>query len=526
MDAGDFMQADNLYREIFENATEGIYQTTITGRFITANSALASILGYETSDELLEDTLDIADKIYVDSNRRNQFRQAIENDGKVSNFISQVYKKDRTIIWIAENARVVYNNRGDIYCYEGFVSDITPVKAMAIENQLADITFYQKEKDTALQTLSRGLGHDLNNILSPILGYTEMLLEVFTHDAKVEKYIQSIYRSTKRARDLVQHIHYLGKTGPTITKPFHISNVAAGVVQSLTPKLSESIKISLNIDQNIKQINGDSFCYEQILFNLCENGIQAMDTTGGILEIAIIEKYLSSEEIQKTRLDLEAGNYVVIKVTDSGEGINPYLINRIFDPYFSTRNLGIGHGLGLATVQSLVRSCCGTITVSSQPGQGSEFYVYMPQYQSVIKKEKTTDAQNSVQLTPKHIMLVDDDDDVLQIQQQLIEHLGYRVTSFSDSQQALQSFSQNPGQYDLVLTDMNMPKMSGLILSKQLLHINAKIPIILCSGFIESINEATAKSVGIRRFIIKPLTTQKLSQDLENVLKEKDNLFV
>ncbi len=520
------MHSENYYRTICENSIEGIYQTTTNGRFIFANQSLATIYGYSSPEELLHIITNIAEQIYVDINRRKQFQQEIEKNGYVKNFISQIYKNDKTKIWILENARAVYDDNGDILYYEGFVTDITLLKMEEKKKQQIQKKVFQKEKEQALITLERGLGHDLNNILSPILGYSEMLMDVFTHDAKVEKFISSIYKSSRRARDLVQHIHYLGKTVPMKQKHFQISDVVDQVIKLISVNLPKTIQINTVIDPQVKQFVGDSLCFQQILLNLSENGIQAMESTGGLLEINISQEYITSEKIKQNALMLDEGNYLLVKISDTGEGINPIFLDKIFDPYFSTKNLGIGHGLGLATVKNIVHSCYGDISVSSQPGQGSEFYVYLPQAQTVIKKDISQSESHKDQQIRKHIMLVDDDDDVLHIQQQLIEHLGYRVTVFSDSQLALQSFSQNPNDYDLVVTDMNMPKMSGLVLSKQLLHINAHIPIILCTGFSESINEATAKSAGIKKYILKPLTTMKLSHDLESVLKEKEDLYM
>jgi len=184
-----------------------------------------------------------------------------------------------------------------------------------------------------------------------------------------------------------------------------------------------------------------------------------------------------------------------------------------------TLSNGIGHGLGLATVHSLVKSYKGDIKVKSKPGKGTTFNIYLPAYKTEVSTNFLPDDVKNGQ-TKKHIMLIDDDDDILQIQKQLIEHLGYKVTAFNDSLLALESFSQNPHNYDLILTDMNMPELSGLALSKLMLHINSQIPIILCTGFTDSVNEATLKSVGIKKFVLKPLTTQKLSHDLKSVLNE------
>ncbi len=237
------------------------------------------------------------------------------------------------------------------------------------------------------------------------------------------------------------------------------------------------------------------------------------------MTITLKEKDLTANDIHINSLNLDPGSYLELIFSDTGDGINRKNLNCVFDPYFTTKSDKIGHGLGLATVYSFVKIYNGEITVKSNPGNGTTFNIYLPAYRTDVSTNYLPDDTNCAQ-TKKHIMLIDDDDDILKIQKQLVEYLGYKVTAFNESQLALEAFSKNPQLYDLILTDMYMPELSGLALSKLMLHINSDIPIILCTGFTENVNEATIKAVGIKKFIHKPLTTQKLSCDLKTVLNE------
>ncbi|MBN2411137.1 response regulator [candidate division KSB1 bacterium] len=504
---------------LYQNAVQGIYQTTREGRFLTVNPTIAVMLGYDSTTDLIQSITDIGSQLYVEPDRRQQFIDEIEKRYIVNNFISQINKKDKTKIWISENARIVCDETGNVLYYEGFISDITALKQ--VEEQINSQLKRQfiNEKMESIELMARGFGHDLNNMLSPILGYAELLLEFFPNEEKMERYLQNIIRSTKKARDLIGQIHSIGKPEKRKSKPLHISSLINEIINQQRTKHSPNIHITQKIENDIPYILGNPSQIHQILNNMIENAIQTMENIGGELTVTLRERNLTANDIHINSLYLDPGSYLEIILSDTGDGIQAKNIHCIFDPYFITRNDKIGHGFGLATVYSLVRMYNGDIKVKSNPGNGTTFNIYLPAY----KTDVTTNylpADKNPSRTQKHIMLIDDDDDILKIQKQLVEYLGYKVTAFNESQLALEAFSNNPQLYDLILTDMNMPELTGLALSKLMLQINSDIPIILCTGYAESINEATIKSVGIKKFILKPLTAQKLSNDLKTVLKE------
>jgi len=511
--------SENTLYSFFNNPVEGIYQSTPDGHYLIVNPRLAQMYGYDSPTELIHSITDIATQLYVEPDRYQLYIEEIEKNNIVKNFISQIYLKDKTKIWISENARIVREKTGKVVYYEGFVSDITIFKNTEEQIKLQDKQQQQVEKRASIDKMARGFSHDLNNILSPILGYAELLLEYFPKEDNAENYLKNIIKSTKKARNLIKKLHLLGNPDNKKREPLHIISVINEVINHLSTDLPAKIEIEQKIENDLPYILGNPAQIHQILMNTSENAINAMQNTGGVLTIKFKEIFLTVNDIQTNFLNLEPGYYLEIVFRDTGIGIEARNLNKIYDPYFSTKSNGIGHGLGLATVHSLVKSYKGDIKVKSKPGKGTTFNIYLPAYKTEVSTNFLPDDVKNGQ-TKKHIMLIDDDDDILQIQKQLIEHLGYKVTAFNDSLLALESFSQNPHNYDLILTDMNMPELSGLALSKLMLHINSQIPIILCTGFTDSVNEATLKSVGIKKFVLKPLTTQKLSHDLKSVLNE------
>lgn len=513
------MISENSLLSLFNNAAEGIYKSRWDGRFTTVNPTFAAMLGYDSADDLIHSVTDIGTQLYVEPDRRQQFIDEIENNNIVKNFISQVYTKNKTRIWVSENARIVRDEIGNVLFYEGFISDITALKNVEKQIQLQQKRQFMNEKMESIELMSRGFGHDLNNILSPVLGYAELLLEFFPKDDKTEKYLQNILRSTKKARDLIKQIHAIGKPENRKRKSLHIASLINEAVYQVSANLAANITIEQKIENNIPNILANPSQIFQILKHMCENAIQSMERTGGVLTISVKEKHFTANDIHINSLNLEPGPYLEILFSDMGDGIKAKNMNCIFDPYFTTKNDKISHGLGLATVFSLAKIYNGDIKVKNNASNGATFKIYLPAYMTEVSTNYLPDDAKRQQ-SKRHIMLIDDDDDILKIQKQLVEYLGYKVTVFNESQLALEAFSKNPKLYDLILTDMNMPELSGLALSKLMLHINSDIPIILCTGFTESVNEATVKSVGIKKLVLKPLTTQNLSHDLKTVLKD------
>ena len=514
------MHIDNTYYSIFMNAIEGIFQSTPDGQYLNVNPSLAKMYGYDSPSELMRSVNNIAAQLYVNPDRRQQFIDEMAEHGIVKDFISQIYRKNKTKIWITENVRIVRDERGNVLYYEGFVNDITLLKKANERNRTLQVRLQQAEKMETIGTMANGIAHDFSNILSPIIGYTDLLHEMVDPGEKIAQFIDRIAVSAKRARELVRQIHTFGQPESEVRDPVQVAKIIDEVLTLLKGNTPCSITFHCDIAPEVPFILGDSTQIHQILLNLCTNAIHAMEDTGGELMIRLQPRIVTVEFLEHKMLSIYAGEYIELSVKDTGTGIPDDAIKKIFDPYFTTRKKGKGTGLGLATVHSIIKNYNGEIIVKSKPGKGTTFTIYLPVYQAPEnKKNKLPKEQNST--SPWHIMMVDDDDDVLHVQGQLIELMGYRVSRFNDGRVALQSFHQDPDQYDLVLTDMNMPHMTGLDLSKSLLKIKSSIPIIMCTGFQASVSEPETREVGIRKLLYKPLTRQTLSSNIHSVLQQK-----
>ncbi|CAK8721660.1 histidine kinase [Candidatus Electrothrix laxa] len=378
----------------------------------------------------------------------------------------------------------------------------------------------QAQKMEAIGTLAGGIAHDFNNILSPIMGYAEMLSESLPGESVESFQARQIYSAALRARDLVQQIlGFSRQTDQTLqpVEPHHIVKEALKLLRSSIPT---SIAIKQSIDSDCGKIMVDPTQIHQVVINLCTNAYQAMMESGGTLGVTMRPLVLTAED-STCKIDLTPGSYLLIEVSDTGHGIIPDVIEKIFEPYFTTKKTQGGTGLGLATVHAIVHDHKGIVSVYSEPGQGTTFRVYLPQLRE--KGESGSELFFAGAQNPEgteHVLVIDDEQTVVDITRYMLLQLGYKVTVETDSPVAWELFAQQPDAFDLVITDMSMPKMSGIELAKKILERRPDIPIILCTGFSEMINEEKAKSLGIKAYLMKPVLKSKLAASVRQALAE------
>ena len=385
-------------------------------------------------------------------------------------------------------------------------------KALAqSERQLQQVLKIQ-----AIGTLAGGIAHDFNNILFPIVGYTELTMEEVPEDSSARKNLEEILKSANRAKDLVQQILTFSRQSAHERKPIKIQYIIKEALKLLRASIPATIEIVHELDDSCGAISGDAIQIHQVIMNLCTNAFQAMQETGGKLEIRLAEVEIDyTETIEKS--GLTPGRYLELTVQDEGSGMEPAIFNRIFEPYFTTKAPGQGAGLGLSVIHGIVKNHGGDITVSSTPGKGSSFHVFLPlidEKDEETKKNSFSEAAGG----NEHILLVDDEEPIVALVQQMLENLGYTVTAFTDSQEALKAFTSHPDDFDLVITDMTMPHITGDRLAQKLIDIKPDLPIILCTGFNETITEEKALSMGIQKFVMKPVVKSELASAIRAVL--------
>ncbi len=391
-----------------------------------------------------------------------------------------------------------------------FLRDIS--QQIKIESQLL-----QAQKMQSIGTLAGGIAHDFNNILFPIVGHTEMLLQDVPKDNPLRSSLEEIYTGALRARDLVKQILTFSRQESSELKLLKMQPIIREALKLLRSTIPTTIEIKQNIMDNCGIIKADPTQIHQIVMNLVTNAYHAMEDTGGKLKVNLKEIEFNKQDILSH--GAEPGVYACLTVTDTGVGINKNIIEKIFDPFFTTKVQGKGTGMGLSVVYGIVKNMNGTIQVYSEPDKGTELHVYLPIAEKSAKAQGIR-TQGLLLKGNEQVLLVDDEEGIVAIEKQMLERLGYQVTSFTCSNEALEAFRLNPDKYNIVITDMAMPNMSGDKLSAELIKIRPDIPILLCTGFSETMSKKKAASFGIKGFLFKPIVIKDLSQKVREVLDE------
>lgn len=377
----------------------------------------------------------------------------------------------------------------------------------------------QAMKLQAIGTLAGGIAHDFNNILSPIIGYTELTMDDIPEDSQARKYLEKILKATNRAKELVQQILMFSRQDCQERKPLKVQNLIKEALKLLRATIPATVEINCDVGEDCGPIMGDPTQIHQVIMNLCTNAYHAMQETGGSLDVSLKEIDISYEQTRE-RLGMKLGKHLQLTVKDAGHGMEPEVLERIFEPYYTTKKQGKGTGLGLSVIDGIVKNHGGDITVSSQPGKGAVFNIYLPVIDHIdveTESAETTIAANG----SERILLIDDEEQIIDFEQQILERLGYKVISKTDSEEALEEFAAQPDQFDLVITDMTMPKMTGDQLARKMMDIKPEIPVILCTGFNEAITEEKALAMGIDKFVMKPIVKDKLANTIRAVLDNR-----
>jgi PAS domain S-box-containing protein len=492
------------YRLLVDNAHDGIFIAQ-GGLIKFQNPKAQEILGcsaHELSETPFIDLVHPEDRRLLPKKRESRHK----GEGTPSTYSVRITKKSGEELWVQINAVDIKWEREAATL--NFVRDIT------IEKRL-EAQLLQAQKMEAIGTLAGGIAHDFNNILSSVIGYTELALEEVSKEGLLHSNLQEVLKAGRRARDLVRQILAFSRQSDQELKPLEISPIIKETLKLLRASLPSTINIKQHMGANLGTVMTDPTQVNQILMNLCTNAAHAMGKNGGTLEVNL-EKVGNGTDVGVRFPGLSPGPYVKLTVSDNGHGMAPEVKERIFDPYFTTKEKGEGTGLGLAMVHGIVKSHGGTITVYSEPEMGATFHVYLP-----INETETDQATGSEETIPtgsERILFVDDEQPIVDIAKQMVEQLGYSMVTRTSSLEALELFRAKPDEFDLVITDMTMPNMTGEELANELMFIRPDIPIILCTGFSRSVTEKKAKAMGIQAFILKPILRQELAETIRRVL--------
>ena len=499
--------ARDFLENVINTIADPVFVKDDKRHFVLVNEALCAIvgrprealLGKEDGDMFPEEEVAVFRKMnaaVLDTGEENVNEELLSNlsSGEV-----------RTIV----TRKTRYIDPNGKHFLVGVIRDITEQKQL--ENR-----FRQAQKMESIGNLAGGIAHDFNNILTSVIGFTELSLDEVEKGTHIEDNLQEIYTAGKRAKDLVKQILAFARQSGEELKPIQVDTIATEVLKFIRSSIPTTIEIKQNIESD-SLIMGNATQVHQILMNLFTNAAHAMENKGGILEFSL-KDIVMDRGVNREKLGLEPGNYIEIKISDTGTGIAPEIIGFIFDPYFTTKGPGEGTGMGLAMVHGIIENYGGKISVDSKPGQGTRFTIYLP---VTGKRQEHRPYQPETLPTGKErILFVDDEAPIAKIGGKALERLGYTVSIRTSSIETLELFRTKPNDFDLVITDMTMPNMTGDRMAIELMKIRPDIPVILCTGYSKNISEESASEIGIKAFIYKPVVKADLAKTVRKVLDE------
>jgi len=508
--ADALVDSQERLRTIADHTYDWEYWMAPDGRLIWVSPSCERVTGY-TPDEFIEDPELIARVVDPADMRRFKAHAAVgigDNETRELDF-RIVHKSGRTV-WIDHHCVPIVRPDSTFLGRRVSNRDITERKD--IETRLN-----QAQKSEAIGALAGGIAHDFNNLLFPIIGLSEMLLEDLPAGSPERENMTQIIKAARRAEDLVNQILSFSRQAEHKKIPIRIQQVLKEVGKLVRSTIPSNIEIRQSIQADCDPVLADPTNLHQIAMNLITNAYHAVEENSGSISIELRQTTLDPED--GAAEDLQPGSYAVLSVSDTGHGIPRGLLDKIFDPYFTTKPQGKGTGLGLSVAYGIVKEHGGEIRVYSEAGQGTTFKVYLP----LLAQDETSDGQPVTVEHPtghERILLVDDEAPIAYMGEQVLKRLGYRVTAYTSSTDALEAFRTDPTAYDLVITDMAMPNMTGDRLARQLIALRPDIPVILCTGFSENVTAATIESLGIKGLLMKPMVRGELAAMIRRVLDE------
>ena len=503
-------ESQQLSAAVVEHAAESIVVTDTQGTIQYVNPAFEQKTGYSK-----EEVLGANPRILKSGKQPDLFYDDLWNtisEGKVwrGHFINK--KKEGALFEEEATISPLRDTRGQIANYVAVKRDVT--REMTLQNQLL-----QSQKMEAIGTLAGGIAHDFNNILFAIIGYTEMAIDDVPPESRGRRDLEQVLAAAKRAAEMVKQILMFSRQTEPQRRLLDLAPIIKEGLKFLRGSIPSTIEIRQEIGQLSGKVEADPTQMHQVLMNLCSNAAQAMKDTNGIMTVGLSE--ITLDELYVTpHLSLKPGPYLKLSVSDTGHGILPENIDRIFEPYFTTKGIGEGTGLGLAVIHGIVTGHGGAITVYSIPGQGTTFNVFLPLVERELEQDGVYDSY-PVPLGQERILLVEDEEPLLQMGRAILERLGYRVVTSLDPLKALEIFRAHPSGFDLVLTDLMMPNITGLVLAKQIRILNPDIPIILCTGFGHKFTKEEAVDHGLSGVIRKPVSRKDIGLTVRRVLDGK-----
>ncbi len=514
--AEELRESEERYRALFERSLELVYLCDFGGKFIDANDAALGMLGY-TRDEitslnfeslLTKDQLPLAVRTAEEILKTGSQKEVVEY---------KLRRKDGDYVYVESMGAIIYRD-GKPFAIQGIARNITERRRSEEQRLKLEAQLLQSQKMEAVGTLAGGIAHDFNNILAIILGNAEMASNDVPNWNPASESLKEIRRASIRAKDMVQQLLAFSRKADEVSIPINMAPIIKESLAMLKHAIPTSVEFKQRISDDPCSIMGDISQINQIVMNLAINAADAMSEEGGLLEVTL-EKIILQEEKACFDWVLSPGPYVRLRMRDTGEGIEPKIIDRIFDPYYTTKEVGKGTGMGLSVVHGIVKRHGGGIRVESGLGKGTLFEIYFPALDEMAEEEK--ECKGEIEGGSERILFVDDEEPMVNLYRRHLERLGYDVKSTTKPEEALELFKANPDHFDVIITDMTMPRITGDRLAEEVLKIRPHMPVIICTGYSERMSAEKAEALGVRKYIEKPIDLRNLASSLREVLDAK-----
>lgn len=514
-------QSEDRFRYVLNHSVDTIYNINLNTRtFDYISPSCLKICGY-TRDEFqkmgMDGTLDHLHPTDIPRIKEHYKKLlSLSSEQDFSSAIEYRFKhKKLGYRWIQDTRSIVCSHDNTPLSIVGSARDVTEKKLIELDKERLEEQLIHTQKMEAIGTMAGGIAHDFNNILSAILGYADMAQDDCAKDSSIHEDLEQILIAGNRAKSLVQQILSFSKREINEHSTIKLEPVFKETYKLLRATTPSNIKIHSNISPDCGYIMADSTKIHQVLMNLCVNASQSIAKKGGTIKMQLSQESLSKKDLADSP-DFKPGSYVKISVSDNGPGIPTNILNRIFDPYFTTKRTGKGSGMGLAVVMGIIKSSNGFIRVHSQPDVETVFQVFFPE---APKIQKNTINQNFIpEKGAGHILVIDDEISLAILTKRRVESFGYKATMTTNSQEAIRIFSDQSEKIDLVITDQTMPDITGDQLFSKLRKIRKDIPFILCSGYNERMNSREAQRLGINSFLLKPVAKGELARAIHRIM--------
>lgn len=528
----------HLLREVAERkraeknlkASEGFLQTIVDNiphmicvkdandlRFVSLNVAGEELLGIAHQEVIGKNDYDLCSREDADLFTAKD-REVLSGECLMDIPEEAVETREQGIRLLHTKKIPIFGEDGRATFLLGISEDITEKKRIAEETKLLTARLRQAQKMESIGTLAGGIAHDFNNILTAICGYAELTEVEVAELPTARKYIAEVLLGADRARELVKQILAFSRKGERDLRPLSLPQILEETHTLLRASLPSTIEITQEIDPHCESIRADPTEIHQVIMNLCTNAYHAMRETGGLLAISVQPFEVDAKSFPDGSCQLKLGPYLELSISDSGKGMAAETLGRIFEPYYTTKEKGEGTGLGLAVAHGIINSLHGDIRVQSVLGEGTTFSLYLPTVAPQIEEVTSKDEPVVLRGGRERVLIVDDDVVIVEMLRQMLTSLGYRVSSYSDSVACLAAFQAHPADFDVLISDITMPRMAGDQLVEEVLKIRPELAVILCTGFSDRMDEYKAREMGVGVYLLKPVGRKELAKALHRVL--------